>query len=80
LEADGYSSEILDYLTKTVLAYTVNRNFRREVLSIVVKAYGNRDKNNNDYINLAQALFLLNESKECADLLFELIRYGDSAK
>lgn len=77
LEADQYSSETLDYLTKTVLTSVKSRAFRIEALKIVVQAYGKRDKNFNDFVNLAQALFLLGEHKTCAELLFELIRAED---
>lgn len=80
LRAEGYSSEFLGYLTKTILNSIKSRNFRIEALKIVVKAFGQRQKNNSDYINLAQALFLLGEHKTCADLLFEMIRYEDDEK
>lgn len=77
LKAEGCSSEFLGYLTKTILNFVKSRNFRIEALKVVVKAFGQRTKTQADFVNLAQALFLLGEHKTCADLLFEMIRFED---
>jgi 26S proteasome regulatory subunit N2 len=77
LAEDQYSSEVLDYLTKTILTSVKSRAFRIEALKIVVAAFGKREKNFSDFVNLAQALFLLGEHKTCAELLAELVRNDD---
>lgn len=77
LKGDGYSSELLGYLTTTALASIKNRNFRIEVLKAIVQGYNKRDKNFEDFVNVCQAHFLLNDHEAISHILFDLIRSED---
>lgn len=77
LKGDEYSSDLLGYLTKTALTFIKNKNFRGEVLKLVVQGYNKREKNFEDYANICQAHFLLNDHDAIARVLFDLIRSED---
>ena len=77
MKSDGYSSELLGYLTKTALTHIKNRKFRIEVLKAIVQGYDKRDKNFEDRINVCQAYFLLDDHQAISKVLFDLIRAED---
>jgi 26S proteasome regulatory subunit N2 len=80
LSASNNNSDVLGYLTKLAQNTVVNRKFRFEVFRAIVRAYQSGTKNFNDYLNICNCLFLLDDSKSVAAILFELIRTEDEDK
>lgn len=65
-------SSMLSYAFRVCMSLIENRQFRDEVLRILVKLYRNLEKP--DYINMIQCLIFLDDAKSVADILDKLTR------
>lgn len=65
-------SSMLSYAFRVCMSLIENRQFRDEVLRILVKLYRNLEKP--DYINMIQCLIFLDDAKSVADILDRLTR------
>lgn len=63
---------MLSYAFKVCMSLIENRQFRDEVLRILVKLY--RDLDKPDYINMIQCLIFLDDAKSVADILDRLTK------
>lgn len=63
---------MLSYAFRVCMSLIENRQFRDEVLRILVKLYRNLDKP--DYINMIQCLIFLDDAKSVADILDKLTK------
>ena len=63
---------MLSYAFRVCMSFIENRQFRDEVLRILVRLY--RDLDKPDYINMIQCLIFLDDAKSVADILEKLTR------
>ena len=73
-------SENLGYLTRLAQTSVTNRKFRMLLFQTIIKAYQSGEKSLNDYLNIVNCLFLLDESKPVAKILNDLIKSNESVK
>lgn len=69
-------SNMLSYAFRVCMSLIENRQFRDDVLRILVRLYRNLEKP--DYINMIQCLIFLDDAKSVADILDKLTKSGKS--
>lgn len=77
MSKEEHSSDILAFLTKLAANVVTSRKFRVEIFKIIVEAYQRRPKQFDDYINLAQSYFMLDDAESLAILLTELLKTNE---
>ena len=70
--------ETLGYLFELAKFNVQSLKFRKEVLDLVIKEYSNKTLSPEEYLNLGQCFFLIEDAQALANLLFELLKIKDN--
>ena len=70
--------DTLGYLFELAKFNVQSLKFRKEALDLVIKEYTNKSLSPEEYLNLGQCYFLIEDAQAFANLLFELLKINDN--